>query len=377
MSNTFEIAKTWLLKNGGHVHEFLERGVDHRGISGIFSNGEISKDDTLVKVPFDLCLTADKFETYEELSDFSMEPLMDKVVAMLLCEKSKGEASRYKAWIDILPTIEEFKSFHPYFCNSIERQQMLELCPRVVETLDKFHCQIQNFMKTTTERFSIDDVEWAYANYLTRAFEGVGLVPFCDLFNHYEPKGMGISDHQELNAKIDIQSGDQVYISYGRNYDSLELWLSFGFMDNEAEDCISCGNLSYSPTNDLEEKVASLLAKNDYQAIEVDGKIIKIKFNNKMNLRPSGASDQLMQACHIMGISHEHELLVETNPLKTLRKLNQIINAFEAEISTEKLDLIANSPLIDTYQEILKNRLELLKKNRSWLKEQSWQIVNS
>lgn len=324
-NNPFEIAKKWLCENGGYVHPALERS-SHDGLYGVFATEKIDKGEVIVQIPDQLCLDAKKFDQYPVLKKFKLDSLMDKTVAVFLVEYNKGRKSLYHPWFTILPSIEEFKEYHPYFASEQELIQMGKLCPRVEQTLRKFSAQIEKFYFQTLGLFKKGDIEWAYVNYLTRAFEDKGLVPFCDLFNHNSEKGRGIQDNYSLIAGENTKAGDEVHISYGKHYDTLELWLSFGFVDKREKHCVSCQNVK----------------------INMGG----IEFDKETFIDESGASKKLLLNCQLVGGSRYTMSDVYC----------QLINSFKCEIAVDSHT--ASSPIVEMCNDVLKSRLELL--NRSY-----------
>jgi hypothetical protein len=170
----------------------------------------------------------------------------DQALFILLDELAKGERSRFYPWIRQLPTLIDFKSYHPFFASDEELTTLALICSSIPRTIANFKLRLTSFQRLTDDRFSAPDVLWAGLIYLTRAFAGSGLVPFCDAFNHHARNGRGLVDDRFIRAGTNLAPGDQVYISYGANFDSLDLWLHFGFIDREAGPVINCQNVKSS-----------------------------------------------------------------------------------------------------------------------------------
>ena len=137
MTSQFEAATSHLRNHGGYVHECLQVGVDDQGVRGIFANGAISKDTLLLRVPPGLILDSGQRPNIAR-SRLSPEAAVSESVSHLLREEAKGDESLFRDWIRLLPSLEEFRSFHPYFCSSEERVALTAMCPRIFDHLSRF-----------------------------------------------------------------------------------------------------------------------------------------------------------------------------------------------------------------------------------------------
>lgn len=317
----FDMAKAWLKKNGGHVHDDLKRELKHE-LYGIFATAPILSGVGLVHVPKEICLGPQKYNQYLEFKKYSFKTTMDQSVCVFLAEFLKGSDSIYVPWFSILPSLKEFRNYHPLFSSKEELSALERLCPRVKVTLDNYRKKIDDFKNSVKNQFEIEVIEWAFVNYLTRAFEDRGFVPFCGLFNHFSPLGNGIIDDQVLLSGYSLEAGDEVYISYGDHIDTLELWMRFGFLDKRVDHCINCQTVS----------------------IDFEG----VVFDQTCYIDAHGASPNLRKNCDIIagGIDRDGSVF------------RDLVRSFLSEM--KDVDHLPDTPIIKTCKEVLFKRRELL-----------------
>lgn len=241
----FKSLKNWLTQNGGYVHPALVH-ESREGLGGIYWGEDSTAlvGEVLVDIPRDLVIGPGLAGDYIIPADISHE--RDQALFILLAELEKCERSRFFPWLNQLPTLAEFKSYHPFFASEDELATLGLICKSIPRTIANFKTRLANFRKLSKDRFSQSQVLWAGLIYLTRAFAGSGLIPFCDAFNHHARNGRGLVDDRFIKAGANLVAGDQVFISYGAHVDSLELWLHFGFIDREAGPVINCQNVKSS-----------------------------------------------------------------------------------------------------------------------------------
>jgi hypothetical protein len=232
--------RSWLTGHGGFLHPALRRRTVE-GLTGIFTGALLPASETIVEIPASLIIGPRAYAELAEAPELDHE--RDQTLYAFLIEVDRGERSRFHPWISRLPKLSDFQSYHPIFAGDEDLQRLHQLNPRIAQTLMGFRSRIEDFHRQTGERFEFSKVLWASLIYLTRAFDGYGLVPVCDLFNHHAVRGRGLIDGHRLGTAEHVDAGSEVYISYGRHFDSLELWLHFGFIDPNSGPVIGCSGI--------------------------------------------------------------------------------------------------------------------------------------
>lgn len=231
---------------------------------GLLARRNINEEEELLKIPIDLCLT--KKSAREALGKDALPRNINEYLAIacqLIHEKYVlGEESSFKAYIDVLPEVEEV---NPTFTWSDEDLAFLDGSPVVAATqsmqmklrreydallgaegtglCDQFPDQFPR------EYFTYENWVWAFTNLFSRAIrlqqmkqgETLAMVPYADLINH-SPYSQAYLDAREtgdwlfktgeeeviLFADRGYRRMEQIYISYGPKSNA-ELLLLYGF----------------------------------------------------------------------------------------------------------------------------------------------------
>lgn len=219
---------------------------------GIFSVRGIKSDEELIKVPFQAMIT---LETLISSSDFAKKcenTLKDTkftfqclLSLFLVHERSKGDFSRWKSYLDVIP--HEFSV--PYFCTKDEFHHLDEnLLQKMVKQKEivKKSCEIfQKFdfldKKTFEWAFFVVNTRGVYldSSHMSKKFFGemledspnIALVPFLDFFNHSDDVRTSTNanhDFYSLRTHVPHKKFSQIFISYG-NHNNFKLLLEYGF----------------------------------------------------------------------------------------------------------------------------------------------------
>lgn len=237
--------RTWLSELGGSIHPKLRR-KSVAGLNGIYTTERIEQDEVVVEIPREAILGPEAYLQIPNRPNLTHE--RDQTLFAFLHEIEQREQSRFWPWISRLPQLDDFKMYHPIFARDEELQQLQRLNARIAQSLINFRTRIEQLHQALAGRFEFSTVLWASLIYLTRAFDGYGLVPVADMFNHHSRLGRGLIHGKHLKTGTRLNADDQVFISYGRHIDSLELWLHFGFVDPNSPAVIGCHGIQTGVT---------------------------------------------------------------------------------------------------------------------------------
>lgn len=209
-------------------------------------------------IPLDLCLT--RAVAQEVVGKDVIPDYIDEYIAiaiLLMSEKLKGTASRWKPYIDILPDVGEV---YPSFLWAEEELEMLKGSPcysaskSLRKKLEKEYSTTMSDVlsrhanKLPLQKFTIDIFMWAFVMLFSRAArltskssgEELALVPYADLMNHNpysntyidaERSGLPFLSKTEnvaLYTDRAYKQFEQVFINYGEKSNA-DLLLLYGF----------------------------------------------------------------------------------------------------------------------------------------------------
>ena len=230
---------------------------------GLLARRDINDGDELLKIPIKLCITRDSAQKAlgkDALPDGINEYLA--VACQLIHERYVlGSKSFYKAYLDVLPEVEEV---NPTFTWSEEDLDFLQGSP-VIAASKSLQMKLQREFdallggddglitkypaRFPAEHFTYENWVWAFTMLFSRAIrlrslqqgETLALVPYADLINH-SPFSQAYIDAREsgdwlfktgeeeviLFADRGYRRMEQIYISYGQKSNA-ELLLLYGF----------------------------------------------------------------------------------------------------------------------------------------------------
>lgn len=230
---------------------------------GLLARRDINEGDELLKIPMDLCLT--KAAARKALGKDALPSGINEYLAMachLIHEKFVlREKSPYKAYMDILPSVDEV---NPTFTWNDDDLAFLQGSPVIAATQSlqmKLRREYDDLLggenglirrfpdRFPLEHYSFQNWVWAFVNLFSRAIrlrnlrqgEVLAMVPYADLINH-SPFSQAYIDAREsgdwlfkngneeiiLYADRRYRKMEQVYISYGPKSNA-ELLLLYGF----------------------------------------------------------------------------------------------------------------------------------------------------
>ena len=249
---------------------------------GILSKETIGEGELLLTIPLDLCLTravaqvvkvslivVNSFNSrlhllcnQEILGKAIIPDYMDEYIAiavLLMREKLKGEQSRWKPYLDILPSKEEVNPAYIWSDEELEMLRGSPTYPAAKSLRRKIEAEFEELQSTTFSRnseqfpshlYSFDLFLWSFVILFSRATrlpsklsgEELALVPYADLLNHSpysstyidSQTAWGISSFLNKRQEVAVYSDrsykkfEQVFISYGEKSNS-DLLLLYGF----------------------------------------------------------------------------------------------------------------------------------------------------
>jgi len=199
----------WINENGGYIDPNVGANLtSHNGfnIRGVTVSGKaVSSGERLFYVPKKLWLSLDKFPDIKNVQlahvphcghPFQEEHLnLIKIAGALARERRKGNASVFHVYISRLPSLEDFRSFHPRFMKADVQEDFAGLpLIDIVQELQQFDSELRNCFHSWTQAenspvagISADEFDLAQTQFRTRAF-GSGesfpsMVPGADLLN--------------------------------------------------------------------------------------------------------------------------------------------------------------------------------------------------
>ena len=225
---------------------------------GLLARETLTEGELMMTIPLDLCLT--RAQAQVVLGPAVIPEYMDEYIAialLLMHEKLKGSASRWKPYLDILPKVEDV---YPSFIWSESELQMLEGSPTYFASkslrskLEKEYSELKTrtLLKNPElfpiEKYSLELFLWAFVMLFSRAArlsskkggEELALVPYADLMNHNpfsntyidaQTSGFPLLSRSEEVAVYSDRSYkkfEQVFINYGEKGNA-DLLLLYGF----------------------------------------------------------------------------------------------------------------------------------------------------
>jgi hypothetical protein len=381
--SSYDNVINWLRQNGGVFHPSLIRKRDENGVFGIYTNSAIKQGEVLCRIPPECGLYFDKYETPENWS------VKLKMIYVILKEKRKirlGEASEYRDVFSVVPNLDEFESFHPYFLDDLEKDELRKCSPVLNmlfegtrNNLTNDISLIKNFDQTSTD----DQIIEAFVISNTRCWHGMFL-PVMDCFNHSSLKGALINTNERtstLLAKVDYLPGEQVYLSYG-NKDMLMLTYEYGFLDKEDYHYAFPLILNYVANTPLTFAIAKkcmdlgmkgLLDNNQSLVVGIDdfGKMEQL--GKLVCLSRDGISADLFKFFKLFAISNFQE--IEGNEGgTTLEALNILAKQLRFMLGDKPVvpftRLESGSATYNMLMDCLEERLEIIDDCLTWVNEE-------
>ncbi|XP_073113310.1 uncharacterized protein [Elaeis guineensis] len=184
---------SWLQKKAGvEISSMLSIGNSVYGRS-LFASKCIQAGDCILKVPYNVQMTSDKFPS--DIEPFLVHDVgnISRLAAVLLAERKLGQNSGWATYINCLPQMDEM---HNTIFWSKDELEMIRPSPVYQETFDQKAYIMKEFsaLRPALEHFPqtfgdvhLEDFMHAYALVTSRAWatsKGISLIPFADFLNH-------------------------------------------------------------------------------------------------------------------------------------------------------------------------------------------------
>jgi len=309
----------WMIANGAIVHPGLRSNMTSHGgahIRGVITDSKLVGGEALLQVPRKLWIVIDNFPEVEKanvtkLQCANMKPsdleTMKAEVALAL-ETRKGNASFYYPYIRSLPTLGDFKSFHPRWVTTALAVEFGTL-PIVkygkMQQLFDTHVKacFQSWQRNPGDlnglvQLSWQDMELAISQFRTRTYgvaNGVSaLIPGSDLLNtgsgpelntNYAPA----QDTFTLRAAKSVLPGSELYDPYCPNCENGNMMANWGvFLENNPtqlrwKDYVRCST-AYDEGRALRKAAES--------ALDVNLKLMASEGWNSPRCRTATTADQ-------------------------------------------------------------------------------------
>jgi len=213
----------WMRLNGAEIDQHLVGSATSHGgntIRGVVSNVGLPVKEVLLKIPYKLWFVSDHFPDIHNASLDKVEGCGDmteqehqrlKTAAALAVEARKGNGSFFHTWISTLPTLQDFKAFHPMLSGDhvikdfgVTPPVQLALSQQARDRDIGWCFDSWKSMKGSPIAHIEweDDMQLAFANVRTRTYStamGHAMIPGADLLN----TGPGTS----LNSDWDVSKG--------------------------------------------------------------------------------------------------------------------------------------------------------------------------
>mmetsp|Transcript_5355 Transcript_5355/g.5517 ORF Transcript_5355/g.5517 Transcript_5355/m.5517 type:complete len:595 (+) Transcript_5355:223-2007(+) len=225
---------------------------------GLLARESLTEGEIMMTIPLDLCLTRNMAQ--EVIGKDVIPDYMDEYLAiamLLMHEKLEGGKSKWKPYIDILPTM---KDVYPSYIWTEEELDMLKGSPVYAASKSlrkKLDREYESLVSTVLSRsptrfppssYTLSLFLWAFTMLFSRAArlsskaagEELALVPYADLMNHnpysntyIDAQRSGLpflssTEEVALYADRSYKKFEQVFINYGEKGNA-DLLLLYGF----------------------------------------------------------------------------------------------------------------------------------------------------
>eukprot|EP00747_Dinoflagellata_sp_TGD_P185903 gnl/TRDRNA2_/TRDRNA2_42690_c0_seq1.p1 gnl/TRDRNA2_/TRDRNA2_42690_c0~~gnl/TRDRNA2_/TRDRNA2_42690_c0_seq1.p1 ORF type:complete len:498 (+),score=69.06 gnl/TRDRNA2_/TRDRNA2_42690_c0_seq1:82-1575(+) len=271
----------WMRSNGAHIHDSLMTATTRHGgsdVRGMVTKQAINETKLLFQVPRKLWIEISNFPDSathmdESVSERACKGLLEgkvRTLAALASETLKGNASFYSPFIRSLPSMKDFRQFHPQMAEAslLADFAALPLIKSVMEYKRKEQAYKECFeawqnsssVPIDVAKLSWGDFHLALMQFQTRAYSLDGspgaMVPGTDMANTVLPSGVNtnyeipeVSKGQacfQVKATQTIEQGKEVYEGYCSSCDNSWMMLVWGvYLEDNAiqlsADDMNCG----------------------------------------------------------------------------------------------------------------------------------------
>ncbi|KAI3467309.1 hypothetical protein Pfo_023972 [Paulownia fortunei] len=237
----------------------VKPGVVPEGL-GLVATRNIARNEVVLEVPKKFWINPDAVASSEIGSICSGLKPWISVALFLLREKFKGEESKWKYYVDVLP---EGTNSTIYWSEEelleIQGTQLLSTTLGVKEYVQNEFLKVEEEVILPNKQLfpfplTLDDFFWAFGILRSRAFsrllnQNLVVIPFADLINHSAkvttedhahevrgPAGLFSWDYLfQLRSPLSLKAGEQVFIQYDLNKSNADMALDYGFIESSSD----------------------------------------------------------------------------------------------------------------------------------------------
>jgi len=300
---------------------------------GVFAKEEIDAGDALLEIPFEQMITLRHIEDsdispclykiWDRFGDGSQlyNPAFYEILTLyLLYEKNINPASKWKAWLDVLPSISEMDNILFWKISELRALTGSPLHKRALdrraEVVQRFEFIRSNVFRPYSNIWEPEPTEqeykWAVSIVRSRvmsikddfveaeAVKQPALIPYLDMFRHIPLTDEVATDiyvwnyeeeKMQVKANSTIKIGEEIFLSLGEKANSELLDFHGYIIENNPNDCVHVDVelLSTDPFKN-EKKVI-------YQTSMIEPA--------KLKMMPKGITTELLRAARVATIAGE------------------------------------------------------------------------
>lgn len=216
---------------------------------GLIAFKNIQQNEKIIEIPANIIIT--EKNDFFNLSNYSSLNEYDKIAIFLIRERSKGDKSYWKPYLDTLPVENDLKLVFRWKFSDLAFLQGSKIILATKYLKKKIDSQFNNLREKIFEPnslifpeeiFNLQSLEWAMTLLFSRAIylqnsKKIAMVPYADLLNHnpystsyIDSKSIPFSRSYEISMYSDrtYSKFDQVFTTYGPKT-NLELLILYGF----------------------------------------------------------------------------------------------------------------------------------------------------
>lgn len=216
---------------------------------GLIAFKNIQQNEKVIEIPENIIIT--EKNDFFKVSDYPSLNEYDKIAIFLIRERSKGNKSSWKPYLDTLPIENDLKLVFRWKFSDLTFLQGSKIILATKYLKKKIDTQFNNLREKIFEPnslifpeeiFNLQSWEWAMTLLFSRAIylqnsKKIAMVPYADLLNHnpystsyIDSKSIPFSRSYEISMYSDrsYNKFDQVFTTYGPKT-NLELLVLYGF----------------------------------------------------------------------------------------------------------------------------------------------------
>lgn len=219
----------WIKENGGFVDEDIYVNTISTGNRSLCTKNPKKESSRLIQIP-------------KKCTIFSYTDNMYDTCINFIKEYSNSE-SFYKPYFNTLPTVEQFKCFHPlYLYDKSDLKEIEEICAKAAvclkksfEEVDTLYSKLCETKEILTSCQTVECAKFCIAMYYTRGWKDCGFVPLVDMMQHVQESEnthslMPMGNFVSLYCKA-CESGELTACYKTAN--QIELYVQYGILEND------------------------------------------------------------------------------------------------------------------------------------------------